>query len=150
MADFVFNNAKGRVRGLITDGAKDLIFVILKTAEADAALKDYTTLALLLAAGGGTANVEGNFTNYVRKTTVNANAIVTVDNTGEKVDIDCPDQTWVAAGGGTNNVLVKLLICTDGATDALRIPLCSYDFAVTTDGTDVTAQINAAGFYRAS
>lgn len=150
MADFVFNNAKGRTRGLITDGAKDLIIVLLKTAEADATLKDYTTLSALLAAGGGASNVEANFTNYARKTITNANATVTVDNTNDRVDIDIPDQTWTAAGGGTNNTLVKMLVCTDGANDAARIPLTSHDFAVTTDGTDVVAQINAAGFYRAS
>jgi hypothetical protein len=146
MADFVFNNAKGRVRGLITDGVRDLIVVLLKVAQADATLKDHDDLAALLAA----ANTEANFTNYARKTTVNANAVVTVDDVNERVDIDIPDITWAAAGGGVNNTLVKLVICTDGASDALRIPLAAYDYALTTDGSDILAVINAAGFYRAS
>jgi hypothetical protein len=149
VADFVFNTSKGRVRGLLIDGAKDLIVVILKTAEADATLKDYTTLSALLAAGGGANNVEANFTNYARKTVTNANAVQTVDNVNERVDIDIPDQAWAAAGGAANNTTVKVIVCTDGANDAARIPLTSHDFAVTTDGSDVTAQIAAAGFYRA-
>lgn len=150
MADFVFNIAKGRTHGLLVDGARDLIIVLLKTAQADATLKDYDTLQALLAAGGGTANVEADFTNYSRKTVANAGVTVTVDDANDRVDIDIADQQWLSAGGAANNTLVKLLICVDGANDAARIPLTSHDFAATTDGSNLTAQIAAAGFYRAS
>lgn len=35
-------------------------------------------------------------------------------------------------------------------TDANIIPLTSHDFVLTPDGTNLTAQIAAAGFFRAS
>lgn len=154
MADFVFNIAKGKVKYYSELPATNdaLVVVLLKAAEADATLKDYANLGLLLAAGGGTTNVEANFTNYSRKT-ISATTI-TVDNVNDRVDIDVADQIWTAAGGGTNNTLVKLLICYDddttGGTDTNLIPLTSHDFPVTTDGSDLTAQIAASGYYRAS
>lgn len=149
MADFVFNIAKGAASEKVRDGATVLGVLLLKTAETDNTLKDYDDLAALLAAGGGTANVEANATNYARKTGITAT--LTVDDTNDRVDLDIPDQTWTALGGATNNTLVKLIIYyQDAAADSTRVPLTSHDFAITTDGSDVTAQIAAAGFYRAS
>lgn len=154
MADLVFNISKGEIKNYTKlAGANDaLIFVLLKTAQADATLLDHDDLGALLAAGGGTANVEANFTNYARKSVTAAT--ITVDDTNDRVDIDVADQTWVAAGGGVNNSTVKLLICYDPdtttGTDSTVIPLSMHDFAITTDGSDVTAQIAAAGFARAA
>lgn len=152
MADFVFNIAKGRAAYYSTlPAASDaLVIVLLKSTgiEADATLKDYDDLATLLAA----ANDEADFTNYARKTITSVT--VTVDDTNERVDVDFADQTWTAAGGGTNNTLAKLLVCYDNdtgaGTDSNIIPLTAHDFSVTTDGSDLTAQVAAAGFYRAS
>jgi hypothetical protein len=46
--------------------------------------------------------------------------------------------------------LTKLVVAyEEAAADATRIPLSHHDFAVTTDGSDLTAQINANGFMRA-
>lgn len=149
MADFVFNIAKGAVAEKVRDGAANLGMLILKTAEADATLKDYDDLSALLAAGGGASNVEANFTSYARKTGLTGT--ITVDDTNDRVDVDIPDQTWSPAGGATNNTTVKLIIYyQESASDAGRVPLTSHDFAVTTDGSDLTAQIAAAGFFRAS
>jgi hypothetical protein len=145
----MFNIGRGILREKLIDGS-DLIVVLLKTVEADDTLNNYDTLADLLAAGGGASNVEANFTNYARKTIANAGVTVTVDDTNNRVDIDFADQTWVAAGGGTNNTLVKLLVCIDGANDASRIPVTHHTFAVTTDGNDLTAQLPSGGFYRSS
>lgn len=81
-------------------------------------------------------------------------ATITVDDTNNRVDIDIADQTWVAAGGGTNNTVEKLLICYDPdnttGTDTTIVPITAHTFQVTTDGSDLTAQIAASGFYRAS
>ncbi len=45
-------------------------------------------------------------------------------------------------------------MCYDGdtgtGTDANIIPLTSHVFAATPDGSDLTAQLPAAGFYRAA
>lgn len=152
MADLVFNAVKGKVSyyaGL--PAANDaLIIVLLKSTgiEADGVLKDYDDLAALLAA----ANDECDATNYVRKTLTAAT--ITVDDTNDRVDIDIADLTWTALGGASNNTIAKLLVCYDpdttGGTDSTVIPLTAHDFSVTTDGSDVTAQIAAAGFFRAS
>lgn len=149
MADVMFNIGRGRIYEAYLD-AVDLIIVLLKTAEADNTLRDYNTLADLLTAGGGTANVEADFTNYARKTVLNANITPTIDDTNNRLDIDIPDQTWTAAGGASNNTMVKLLVCINGANDAARIPITAHDWTPTTDGNDLVAQIAAAGFYRSS
>jgi len=153
MADVVFNISLGEVKkyAKLDGGANDaLIVVLLKSAgiEADATIRDHDDLAALLAA----ANDEADFTNYARKTITSAT--ITVDDTNNRVDIDIADQTWTAAGGGTNNTLAALLVNYDpdttAGTDSTVVPLTKHDFSVTTDGSDLTAQIAAAGFFRAS
>jgi hypothetical protein len=145
MADFVFNIAKGAVAEKIRDGAANCLMLLLKANEAEATLKDRADVAAILANG----STEADFTNYARKTGLTGT--ITVDNTNDRVDVDIPDQTWTAAGGATNNTLTKLVIAyQEAAADASRIPLTSHDFAVTTDGSDIIAQVNASGFYRAS
>lgn len=146
MADGVFNIAKGAVAEKVRDDATKIGVLLLKANEADATLKDRATVSALLAAAG---NTEADFTNYARKTGITAT--LTVDNTNDRVDVDMPDQTWSSAGGATNNNNVRLVTFYDeGGTDATRIPLTYHDFAVTTDGSDLTAQVAAAGFFRAS
>ena len=158
MADLVFNIAKGRVvewynRVKSNDPANSaFIVVLLKVAESDATLIDYDDLAAIIAG----ANTEAVFTNYVRKTVTDAElaALPAPDDGNDRFDIDMPDVVWTSAGNGANDTLVKLLVCYDsdtaGGTDANILPVAHYDFAVTTDGNDLTAQIDAAGFFRAS
>lgn len=143
------NVGRSRLRNAKT-GGNDLIVVLLKTAQADDALRDHDTLSALLTTGGGTANVEANFTNYARKVIPNASWSYTEDEVNNRADADMPDQTYAAAGGATNNTLVKALVCIDGASDAVRIPVSAHDFTPTTDGSDLVLQVAAAGFYRSS
>jgi len=158
MADGVFNIAKGsvaeRVRRVVNNDPANsaLVVVLLKAAEADATLEDYDDLDALLTAGG---NTEADFTNYARKTLTDADlSAPTVDDTDNRVDSDIPDQTWTSAGGASNNTTAKLIVCYDsdttGGTDANLIPLTHHDFVETTDGNDLVAQVNTAGFHRAS
>lgn len=149
MADVVFNIAKGKVVTYceLAGGANDALIVVPLEAsgiEADAAIVDHDTLSALLA---GTSNEQ---TTMGRKT-ISASVTITVDDTNNRVDVDIPDQVWTAA---TGNAIGDLLICYDGdttaGTDANIIPLTLHDFAITPDGSDVTAQIAAAGFFRAS
>ncbi|WP_213451587.1 hypothetical protein [Rhizomonospora bruguierae] len=149
--DGVFNTAKGRAAYYATLPAADdsLIVVLLKAdgLEADDTLNNHATLAAILAS----ANAEADFTNYVRKTL--ASITVTVDDTNNRVDVDAADFTYAAAGGASNNTLGKLIICykpASGSTDADIIPLTYHDFTATTDGSDLVAQVAAAGFYRAA
>jgi hypothetical protein len=128
------------------------VIVLLKTAEADGVLQDYDTLGAILSAGGGTANVEANFTNYARKVLTNTElSAPTVDDAGNQQYSDAPDQTYVSAGGAVNNSLVKMVICYDAdtttGTDANLIPLVALDFVSTTDGTDILASFSAEGFF---
>ena len=146
MADGVFNIAKGAAAQLLRDNANSVVVLLLQANEADATLVNYTNIGALLTEAG---NTEAAFTNYARKTGITET--ITVDNTNNRVDLDIPDQTWTSAGNGTNETLAKLIIAVStGAGDANLIPLTHHDFAVTTDGTDLTAQIHADGFYRAS
>jgi hypothetical protein len=142
MANLMFNNERGSLIQHKRD-SQDLIIVLLKVAQADATLRDHDSLSAILAA----ANTEADFTNYARKTIANASWTITIDDTGEDASADFADQTWTAAGGASNNTLVKLLVCIDGANDAARLPVTLHDFATTTDGNDLTAVVDAAGFY---
>jgi hypothetical protein len=145
MADGVFNIAKGAAAEKIRDGATNCLMLLLKANEAEATLRDRDDVAAILASG----STECDATNYARKTGLTGT--ITVDDTNDRVDVDIPDQTWTALGGASNNTLTKLIIAyQEAAADANRIPLTHHDFAVTTDGSDVTVQINASGFYRAS
>lgn len=157
MADFVFNIAKGRVAELYNrvdsnDPANSvLVILILATSgiETDAVLKDVDTVTALVA---GTTNEVTN-SGYARKTLTDADVVAFApDDTNDRVDIDIPDQTWtaVAAGDGWNDFVVAYDNDSTTGTDANVVPLTQHDFVVTPDGSDITAQIAAAGFYRAS
>lgn len=156
MADFVFNIAKGRVVELFNrvdtnDPANSALIVVPILAagiESDATLADYDTLGALLAA----ANDEATGNGWNRKTLTDSDITMPApDDTNNRYDLDIADQTWTAVTSGTT---AKLLICYDGDTtggaDTAIIPLTAHDFAVTPDGSDVVAQIAAAGFFRAS
>lgn len=146
MADGVFNIAKGAVAEMVRDSAAKLILILLKANEAEATLIDRDTVALMLAEAG---TVEATFTNYARKTALAGT--ITVDGTNDRVDVDVPDQTWTAAGNGVNDTLTKLIVAYENAAaDSTRIPCTHHDFAVTTDGRDLLAQVATAGFFRAS
>lgn len=148
MANVVFNIAKGRIAWFagLTGGANDaLIIVPLESAGlvSDATMIDYDTLADVLA---GASNEQ---TTMGRKTA--ASVTVTVDDTNDRVDIDMADVTWTAA---TGNAVGALVICYDpdttGGTDADLIPMTKHDFVVTPNGGDITGQVAATGFARAS
>lgn len=161
MGNIVFNIAKGEVNAYSkrvknNDPANSaLVLVLLKTSEADGPLQDYDTLGDILAAGGGTANVEANFTNYARKVITDATMLLTVvDDAGNQQYSDVPDQTYVSAGGAVNNALSRILVCYDpdttAGTDANITPLVALDWAITTDGNDLVAQFAANGFFSAT
>lgn len=151
-SDVVFNIARGQVgyyAGLpATNDA--LIAVLLKSTglQADATLVDYDNLSALL--GGG--NTECDFTNYARKTLTNV--VATVDDTNDRLDVDCDDITWVSAGGASNNTIAKLLICYDpdttGGTDADIVPLTAHTYDDTTSGSSLLVTIPTGGFFRSA
>lgn len=156
MADQVFNVALGRVAELynrvdVSDPTNAvLVIVAIDTAAADATLKDLDTLSAVLA-DGDTAEVTNS--GYSRIVLDDTDVVAFApDDTNNRVDLDIPDQTFSAIAAGDS--WTDLIICYDsdstGGTDANIVPLTQHDFAVTPDGSDITAQIATAGFYRAS
>jgi len=156
MADFVFNIAKGRVAELFNrvqtnDGANSaLVIVAINTAATDATLKDLDTLAAVLA-DGDTAEVTNSGYSRIVLTDSDLSAI-SPDDSNDRMDLDIADQTFSSIAAGDS--WTDLVICYDGdttaGTDSNIIPLTQHDFSVTPDGSDIIAQIAAAGFYRAS
>lgn len=148
MADFVFNNAKGRLRTFfeLPAAADAIIAVWLETTglEADATLKDYDDLQALLA---GTSNEQ----TVMGRKTITASVTVTINDTTDVVDFDIPDQTYAAAGG---NPVSKWLSCYDGdtaaGTDANIVPMTAHDYVETPTGSDIIVTIAATGLARAS
>jgi len=157
MADQVFNIALGRVAELYyrvdtNDPANSALVILILAAtgiESDATLKDVDTALALVA---GTTNEVTN-SGYARKTLTDTDLTAFApDDANNRVDLDIPDQTWtgVGAGDGWSDFVVCYDNDTTTGSDSNIIPLTMHDFVVTPDGSDITAQIAAAGFYRAS
>jgi hypothetical protein len=92
-------------------------------------------------------------TNYARKVLTDSDlSAFAPDDANDWVDLDFADQTWTSVAAG--DAWTDLVICYDSdttaGTDANIVPLLQYDFAITPDGSDITAQVNSAGFFRAS
>lgn len=147
--------AKGRVTQLYdnvdTNNPANSALIVVPVdvaAVTDATIKDFDTLAAILA-GGVT---ERTATGWNRKTLTDTELTAwSPDDTNDRVDLDIPDLTWTAVTAGA---VTDLIICYDGdttgGTDANIIPLTQHDFSISPDGSDVTAQIAATGFFRAS
>lgn len=158
MSSFVFNAAKGKIaeyaaRVEANDPTNSAFVVVLLAStglESAATLKDLDTLTAVVA---GTTN-EATNTNYARKTLANGSLTITVDDSNDRVDVDFADQTWTAVANDGTGAIGALLVCYDSdttaGTDANIIPLTYHDFAVTPDGSDITAQLPSGGFFRAS
>lgn len=156
MANQVFNIALGRSVEFYNrvknndPAASELVVAVLATAgiESDATLKDVDTFSALVA---GTTNEVTN-TGYAKKVLADADMLAFAPtDASDWWDLDINDQTWtgVAAGDGWNDIV----ICYDPvgsqtATD--MIPMTMHDFVVVPDGSDITAQVAATGFFRAS
>lgn len=122
-----------------------LVWIVLNASglEATTTIVDYDDVAAMLAA----ANDEHS--SMVRKTTTSTTIVV--DDTNNRVDVDTPDVTWTAASGAnTGQLCLAYDNDTTGGSDSNLIPIAYFDFAVTLNGADLTAQISSSGFGRAS
>ena len=137
MANTGLNDMKGRLAEIVADGA-DLIVVPLSAVDADGTFEDGYADSFLATVLGAAGNTEQTGSTWTRKVHTNANITLTIDDTNDiaRVILDI-DDTWTAVAGSNNTV--ALLICEDGASDAVRRVIGKWDFAVTTDGNDVTA-----------
>lgn len=155
MVDTVFNQAKGRAAAYHDNveqnspaGCELVIMAIVSTATHDQ-MADTDTFSALLALG---TVAEATNTNYARKILVAADITQTVDDTNNWVDQDITvDPVWTSVAAGDN--WTHLVIGYDPlgtGVDTNIIPLTVHDFAVTPNGGDITAQVAASGYYRAS
>ncbi|MFD7884091.1 hypothetical protein ACFV3N_16830 [Streptomyces bauhiniae] len=138
MANIVFNIAKGRLAAYadlpLTNDALIMVPLSASGLGSDATLMDCATLTAVKAAA-------------TEQTTLGRKSLtgvtVTVDNTNDRVNIDCADVTWTATAGAAIGAVV---ICYDGdttaGTDADIIPLTKHDVSMTPDGSDFTLTIS--------
>jgi len=145
VASIVFNISLGKVASLAAlPAANDgLVLIALESSglETDAVLRDKDDFAAVVA---GTTNEQ---TTVGRKSL--ASVTVTVDDTNDRVAIDCADVTWTAP---TGNAIGAVVICYDPdtttGTDADLIPLTKHDLSWTPDGNNFNLSIS--DFFRAS
>lgn len=156
MANFVFNIAKGRavefyVRVDTNDpAASELVIGLLASAglEAQGTLEDLDTWSAVVA---GTTN-EATNTGYAKKVLSDADLVAFAPDDGaNRADLDVADQTWTGLANDGTGAIGALItgydpVGTQTMTDI--VPMTHHDFAITPDGSDVTAQINV--FFRAS
>lgn len=149
MADFQYNRAKGRVMELFQrvdagDPAAAALYLIPVDVAAvtDATLKDLDDFAAVITAGVTERNANG----WNRKTFAAADITTfTVDDTGDKTTVTFADQTWTpTAGASTDLILCYASVATP--TNAQLTPLLQWDFAITPDGSLVTADAQATVF----
>lgn len=156
MANQVFNQALGKVVEwyVRVDGSDpaNAVFLVIAwvTTETDAILKDLDTVALVEA---NVNTAEATNTNYARKELDDTDLVAIADpDASDQRDLDIPDQTFTNILAGSNWTDLSIDYDSDSlaGTDANVIPGTWHDFVVTPDGSDITAQIAAAGFFRAS
>jgi len=155
MANQVMNIALGRVAELYkrvdeNDPANSAIIIIAwNTTATDATIKDLDTVAAI-EADANSAEVTNS--GYARKVLTDADIVAFApDDANDRVDLDMPDQTFtaVAAGSAWTDLCSNYDSDTTGGADSNIVPMTWHDFAVTPDGSDIVAQVAAAGFFRA-
>jgi hypothetical protein len=155
MGSTPFNIAKGRAVELYNrvdnnDPANSALIIVPvdRGAVTDATMRDFATLAAVLAGGVTERTTNG----WTRKVLTDADlAAAAVDNANDRFPLAIPTQTWTAvalAGGAITDLLVCYDSDTTGGTDANIVPISCHDFPITPDGSNVEA--TGADFYRAS
>lgn len=155
MANFAFNITKSRAGELYNrvdtndPAASTLIVIPLETSglETQANLEDSDTHTEVI---DGTTN-EATTGNWARKTLTDADIVAFApDDTNNRVDLVIPDQTWTAVTGNAVSALTVNYASVASPTDSQIVPISHHDFAITPDGSDVTVDVPATGFYRST
>lgn len=144
-----FQIARGRIVELakrVIDGdpaTSNFVIGLLKVAESDAGLETRATYADIIA-----NNTGADFTNYgLVETNILTNLSIT--NGVSDVRIDCDDFVWVNAGGTLDNTLVKAVVfyLDLAANINTAVPLCHFNFPITTTGINLTFRTSTTGLY---
>ena len=154
MADEVFDVALGRaslyhdnVEQNVPTGCKLVVMACVISVHTDAQIAAFTTFANLLANG---TIAEATNTNYARVDYVAGGITDTlVTNVDRDHDLTA-DPSWTAVATGDNWTHLIIGYSPGAASaDSLIIPLTVHPFVVTPNGGNITATINADGYYKA-
>jgi hypothetical protein len=150
MGNFVFNVAKGAVRGYYDRVKNDdpstsrLVIIPIESSgiESDAALIDSDTVAEVLDGATNEQTTMGR--KYLTQADLTASA---QDDANDRLDLAAPDVLWTAAAG---NAVGAFVVAYDPNTsaDSAIIPLTKFDLALTPDGNNF--QLNTGNFFRAA
>lgn len=154
MANYLFNIAKGRAgefayRVKNADPSASRLFLIaISTDVAQATAVDVDDFGAFVTAGG----VEATNGSYTKKTIAAADVIaVGPQDASDTYTFDINDMTWTAVAAGVSWVALILgYSSVTSPTNAQIVPISHHDFAVTPDGSDITAQIASGGIYSAA
>lgn len=123
----------------VPTGTSALGILLLTSTVTDTILEAYTTIAAMLA-----AQTEATASGYAR---IILSSGITVSTAAHVITWTLSSNpAWAAIASG--NTLTRLVIYyrpVTASADSACIPLATYDFAGITDGSSITAQINASG-----
>lgn len=157
MASFIANNGLGRIAELAKrinqndpTNSAFIFAAFVASGATDATIRDLDTLAACEAA---TSLAEATNSGYTR-VVLDDTDITSFgpDDTNDRVDIDVADFTFSAVSAGDVWTDLGLFYDSDttAGTDSNIELLAWYDFAVTPNGGDITAQVATGGFFRAT
>jgi len=156
MTDQVFNIAKGRVAELHNKvqtnevAASQLVIIAIVSTDTDDLIRDVDDIAALLVLGNTAEATNGGYARIdLDDTDLDA---IDNDDTNNRMDVNITvDPVFSSITGGDNWTHLVIAYDTTGSdTDANLLPLTIHDFVVTPNGGDITAQIAADGYFRAS
>lgn len=158
MADFVYNIAKGYISqyaaNIIANSPTNSAFIVCvfdMGVTTDATLKDLDTLQAVIDDANSTERTTNGWSRVTVDDTGEGLTVTVDDTTNDCVDVDMNDITWTSVTSGTStDLVIGYDSDTTAGTDSNIIPCTQHDFAVTPDGSNVTAQIATGGWYRAS
>lgn len=150
MANFAYNTGIKEVADGTVDLISDTIKAMLCTSSYVADRDDDVVDA---AGANDPVDHEINATNYTAgwggagRKTLGSKAWA-VDKPNDRGEFDCADITWTALGNGTNDTISQMLIIKEGGADDTTSRLIlrvDNPFPHTTNGGDLTLQVNAEG-----
>ena len=154
MANFVFNGALGRFvqQAQNVEDNSPAAAVLRIHAWDSSAADDLTNNARDVAALEATAGVaEVTNSGYANILMDEVDITITINDTTNLVDVDVTDQVFTAILTGDSWTDLSISYDADGSdTDGTTTTMTYHDFVVVPNGGDITAQIAAAGFGRAS
>lgn len=148
---FVFNIAKGRFAEFYNrvksndPSTSAFVAVAVNTAASDATLKDLDTLAAVLA---DSDTDELNNSGYSRVVLTDSDLDpLSPDDSGDVMTITVPTLNFgeVEAGMDATNIIIGYDANTGSGTDADIIPVSCHEYAVSPNGTEMTATVGPSG-----